>query len=59
VHCAALGAPILGDPLYGGGAGQLHLLAREIALPLDPPLHVTAPIPEHMREAIAACGETT
>ena len=58
VHCVQLGAPILGDPLYGGGTGRLHLLARGIALPLDPPLRVTAPVPDHMREAIAACGGT-
>ncbi|WP_372622987.1 RluA family pseudouridine synthase [Falsiroseomonas sp.] len=57
VHCAHLGAPILGDAMYGGGdAGGLHLLAREIALPLDAELRVTAPVPEHMRKAIAACG---
>lgn len=57
VHAALLGAPILGDPLYGeGGAGGLHLLARAIALPLDPPLEVAAPVPAHMRAAIAACG---
>jgi RluA family pseudouridine synthase len=56
VHCAHLGAPILGDAMYGGGAGQLHLLAREIALPLDPELRVTAPVPSHMRDAVLACG---
>jgi tRNA pseudouridine32 synthase/23S rRNA pseudouridine746 synthase len=57
VHCAHLGAPILGDAMYGGGAaGGLHLLAREIALPLEPPLRVTAPVPEPMRKAIGACG---
>lgn len=59
VHCAHLGAPILGDAIYGaqgGGAGQLHLLAREIALPLDPALRVTAPVPDHMRAAVARCG---
>jgi RluA family pseudouridine synthase len=57
VHCAHLGAPILGDGLYGGGdAGGLHLLARAIALPLDPPLRVTAPVPGHMRDALAHCG---
>jgi tRNA pseudouridine32 synthase / 23S rRNA pseudouridine746 synthase len=59
VHCAHLGAPILGDAMYGGGPGTLHLLAREIALPLDPPLRVTAPVPEHMREVVAACQEPT
>jgi 23S rRNA-/tRNA-specific pseudouridylate synthase len=56
VHAAHLGAPILGDAMYGGGAGRLHLLAREIALPLDPPLRVTAPVPDHMRDAVAACS---
>ncbi len=59
VHCAHLGAPILGDAMYGGGAGRLHLLARALALPLDPPLHVTAPVPQHMRAAIIACGGAT
>jgi tRNA pseudouridine32 synthase/23S rRNA pseudouridine746 synthase len=56
VHAKHLGAPILGDALYGGGAGRLHLLAREIVLPLEPDLRVTAPVPDHMRAAIAACG---
>ena len=56
VHCASLGTPILGDALYGTGAGKLHLLARQIALPLDQPLQVTAPVPDHMRAAIEACG---
>jgi RluA family pseudouridine synthase len=57
VHGATLGAPILGDALYGGGdAGGLHLLARAIALPLDPPLQATAPVPAHMQAAIAACA---
>jgi RluA family pseudouridine synthase len=56
VHAQALGAPILGDAPYGGGAGRLHLLARAITLPLDPDLRVTAPVPDHMRAAIVACG---
>ncbi|PWS34257.1 RNA pseudouridine synthase [Falsiroseomonas bella] len=56
VHCAHLGAPILGDAMYGGGPGSLHLLAREIALPLDPPIRVAAPVPGHMRDALAACS---
>jgi RluA family pseudouridine synthase len=56
VHAAQLGAPILGDSPYGGGPGRLHLLAREVGLPLDPPLRVTAPVPQHMRGALAACG---
>jgi RluA family pseudouridine synthase len=56
VHCAAAGWPILGDPVYGGSeAGGLQLLARAIALPLDPPAEATAPAPSHMRAALAAC----
>ncbi len=54
VHATVLGAPILGDSLYGGGAGPLHLLARAIAVPLEPVLGVTAPVPEAMRATIAA-----
>jgi len=56
VHMAHLGCPILGDARYGGGAGALHLLARALALPLDPPRAATAPIPPHMMEALARCG---
>jgi len=56
VHCAHLGCPILGDERYGGGAGRMHLLARAIALPLDPPVAATAPPPPHMRDALRACG---
>jgi len=55
-HCAHLGHPILGDARYGGGAGALHLLARAIMLPLDPPVSATAAVPPHMRAAMASCG---
>jgi RluA family pseudouridine synthase len=55
-HCAALGCPVLGDPVYGGGDGRLHLLARAITLPLDPPVAAVAPVPAHMRAALAGCG---
>jgi tRNA pseudouridine32 synthase/23S rRNA pseudouridine746 synthase len=54
VHCAKLGCPILGDPIYGGGPGKLNLLARAIALDLEPPVACSAPVPEHMREAMTA-----
>ena len=53
VHAAQLGHPILGDARYGGGAGPMQLLARRIQLP---GIDATAPVPAHMREAIAACG---
>jgi tRNA pseudouridine32 synthase/23S rRNA pseudouridine746 synthase len=57
VHAAASGWPILGDPVYGGGeGGGLHLLARAIELPVDPPLAAEAPPPEQMRAALTACG---
>jgi tRNA pseudouridine32 synthase/23S rRNA pseudouridine746 synthase len=56
-HCAALGCPILGDPIYGPpDERRLHLLARAIMLPLDPPVAAEAPVPPHMRAALAACG---
>lgn len=64
VHCAALGCPVLGDPIYGGEASQsdkypLHLHARAVALPLYPsrdPVATAAPVPEHMRALLTACG---
>jgi tRNA pseudouridine32 synthase / 23S rRNA pseudouridine746 synthase len=55
-HCACLGHAVLGDPVYGDGKGPLHLLARAIALPLDPPVEAVAEPPLHMRAALAACG---
>ncbi len=54
VHCAALGWPILGDPIYGTrqpGAPPLHLHARRIEIPLyknKPAIAVEAPLPPHM-----------
>ncbi len=65
VHCCETGFPVLGDDIYGtaprfGGPG-LHLHAREIAVPLyknRPPVTVTAPVPEHMKERLTACGWT-
>lgn len=55
-HCAMLGCPVLGDSIYGGGEGRLQLLARAIALDLQPPLAATAPPPVHMRDALQRCG---
>jgi tRNA pseudouridine32 synthase / 23S rRNA pseudouridine746 synthase len=65
VHCAASGFPILGDPIYGAaprfhGPG-LHLHARGVTVPLYPkksPTQVEAPVPEHMRGRVEACGVT-
>ena len=63
VHCAEMGWPIVGDAIYGNaprsGGPILHLHAREIVVPISknrPPVRVTAPVPPHMREALAACG---
>ena len=60
VHCAALGWPILGDAIYGhGGAMGLQLHARAITVPLyknKDAVKVEAPLPGHMREALAMFG---
>jgi len=60
VHCASLGCPVIGDPTYGGPAGEpLHLHARAIAIPLyptRPAIQVTAPVPPHMRMALVRLG---
>jgi tRNA pseudouridine32 synthase/23S rRNA pseudouridine746 synthase len=57
VHCAHAGFPILGDPIYGGAEkGGMHLLAREITVPVEPVLHAVAPPPDAMRAALAGCG---
>ena len=55
-HCAALGCPVLGDAVYGGGDGALHLLARSIRLPLDPLVAAIAPVPSHMAKNFLVCG---
>ncbi len=55
-HCAALGCPILGDPIYGAGGGKLMLLARSIRLALDPPVTAEAQVPPHMRAALTRLG---
>ena len=63
VHCAEMGWPILGDAIYGTaprkGGPMLHLHAREIVVPLyknRSPIRVIAPVPPHMRAALAECG---
>ncbi|MEA2991166.1 MAG: tRNA pseudouridine32 synthase / rRNA pseudouridine746 synthase [Alphaproteobacteria bacterium] len=63
VHCAEMGWPIVGDNIYGSaprsGGPTLHLHSREIVVPISknkPPVVVTAPVPEHMREQLRACG---
>jgi tRNA pseudouridine32 synthase/23S rRNA pseudouridine746 synthase len=63
VHCAAMGWPVVGDAVYGTaprfGGPPLHLHAREVVVPLYPkrePVRVVAPVPQPMREALAAYG---
>jgi tRNA pseudouridine32 synthase / 23S rRNA pseudouridine746 synthase len=63
VHCAEMGWPIVGDAIYGTaprtGGPVMHLHAREIVVPLyknREPVRVVAPVPEHMRGPLAACG---
>lgn len=67
VHCAALGAPILGDLKYGGAnavlpggeeRAMLHLHARAIRMPHPRGglLEVKAPLPRHMRRTFAFLG---
>jgi tRNA pseudouridine32 synthase / 23S rRNA pseudouridine746 synthase len=63
VHSAENGWPIVGDTIYGGaariGGPTLQLLSREIAVPLyknRDAIKVTAPVPPHMRDGLAACG---
>ena len=60
VHCATLGCPVVGDPIYGkGDGGALLLHARAIALPLyptRPPVEVAAPPPPHFIGALAGFG---
>jgi len=57
-HCAAIGHPIIGDPVYGSGGGPLCLLARAILLPLDPPVGAISPVPPHMEKGLKSCGWT-
>ena len=57
VHCAAMGWPITGDPIYGGGGEPLHLHARGVRVPLyknRDPIEVEAPLPAHMRSCWTA-----
>ena len=64
VHCAELGCPILGEPMYGTLPDErrqqpMHLHARGIVLPISqnkPPIAVAAEPPEHMRAALRSCG---
>lgn len=54
-HAAHLGNPVLGDAVYGGGAGALCLLARRLRLPLAPAIEAVAPPPAHMAGFVEDC----
>ena len=63
VHSAAMGWPIVGDNIYGTAprfTGPPQLLhAREVVVPISKnkaPVRVTAPVPDHMRDWLSACG---
>jgi len=63
VHCAEMGFPIVGDAIYGSaprtGGPSLHLHSREIVVPISKnkdAVTVVAPVPEHMKERLRACG---
>lgn len=57
VHLAAIGCPIVGDPMYGDhrekGTYPMQLLARHIRFPFGSEgkmIDVTAPVPSHMEK---------
>lgn len=56
LHMATQNCPLLGDPLYGGSGTQIHraaLHAYRVTLYhpyTEVPIHLTAPIPEDIRE---------
>lgn len=57
-HAAALGCPLLGDPLYNPAppAAPLHLHARSLVIPYaaeKPPLRAQAPLPPHFQTTFA------
>jgi tRNA pseudouridine32 synthase/23S rRNA pseudouridine746 synthase len=62
VHCAHMGWPILGDPVYGDRSQRgvpLQLLARSVRVPLyagREPIEAIAPAPAHMQTGLRSCG---
>ncbi|WGD32384.1 RNA pseudouridine synthase [Ancylobacter sp. WKF20] len=64
VHLDAIGHPILGDPIYGGGSRLpggpiLHLHARRVVVPQNKgrdPVEARAPLPAHMRATLERAG---
>tara|TARA_E500000318_G_scaffold108402_1_gene119208 strand:- start:2840 stop:3550 length:711 start_codon:yes stop_codon:yes gene_type:complete len=62
VHLAAIGCPIVGDPLYGktpDGEEPLQLHSRALRLPMQqskPPVYAEAPPPAHMATYLEKLG---
>lgn len=61
VHMAHIGAPLLGDRVYGDSMARvrMHLHAHAVRIPLyaeKPPVVIEAPPPDHMYEALRSCG---
>lgn len=62
VHLAAIGCPIIGDPLYGtaqDGEEPLQLHSRALRLPMQqskPPVYAEAPPPPHMAPYLERLG---
>ena len=62
VHCAELGCPVLGDPIYGGGRRRRRAAApacprrRPAALPQPAAGQGRGTPPPHMLEALRRCG---
>lgn len=62
-HAAHIGAPLLGDRIYGqepaAGGAALHLHARAVSVPMrsgHPPERAVAPLPPHMEATFSAMG---
>ena len=64
VHCAAMGWPIVGDPIYGRAKPDfeddyLHLHSRRVVIPLSAnkdPIDVEAPLSPAMTPLFKLCG---
>lgn len=64
IHCAELGFPVVGDPIYGPSrtpAEPLMLHARAVSVPIESGkamVAVQAPPPDHMKAALKSMGWT-
>jgi tRNA pseudouridine32 synthase/23S rRNA pseudouridine746 synthase len=64
IHCAELGFPVAGDPIYGPSRNPpepLMLHARAVSVPIEdgkPAVAIVAPPPDHMNVALKSMGWT-